>query len=63
MPSRSDRLTILVRIGANGSMSCLIIEVGIGSKPRDFAFDFCTIFLISSSVTAVNLVCREKFEV
>ena len=56
MPSLSDRLTILVSIGANGSISCLIIEVGIGSKPHDFAFDFCTIFLISSSVTAVNLV-------
>ena len=44
----SDRLTILVRIGAKGSMSCLIIGVGIRFKPHDFAFDFCTIFLISS---------------
>ena len=56
MPSRSDRLSILVRIGTNGSMSCLIIDVEIGSKLHDFAFDFCTIFLISNSVTAVNLV-------
>ena len=56
MPFRNDRLTILVSIGANGSMSCLIIEVGIGSKPDDFEFAFCTMFQISSSIAAVNLV-------
>ena len=60
-PSHSDRLTILLRIWANGSMSCLIIVVGIGSKPHDFEFDFCAIFLISSTFDLRLLILSKKY--
>ena len=58
-PSRRERFTMLVIVGSNRSMHCLMITGGNGSKTQDFENSSVASFPISSifiSVKVENLV-------
>ena len=54
-PSRRERLTMLVIVGSNRSVHCLMIEDGNGSKTQDFENTVAASSLMSSSFISVKV--------
>ena len=54
-PSRRERLTMLVIVGSNRSVHCLMIEDGNGSKLQDFENTVAASSLMSSSFSSVKV--------
>ena len=54
-PSRRERLTILVIVGSNRSVHCLMMEDGNGSKTQDFENTVAASSLMSSSFISVKV--------
>ena len=54
-PSRREILTMLVIVGSNRSVHCLIMEDGNGSKTQDFESSVAACSLMSSSFISVKV--------
>ena len=54
-PSQRERLTMLVIVGSNRSVHCLMMEDGNGSKTQDFENTVAASSLMSSSFISVKV--------
>ena len=54
-PSRRERLTMLLIVGSNRSVHCLIMEDGNGPKTQDFESSVAASSLMSSSFISVKV--------